>query len=410
MAHKDEHFKNPLNRSGGVIMTKAEARESMKNLQAQAVALEPTALIELFEIDLSNILSPDKIKKRQKFNELNLLMGGTLVDDPFSSSISIFRFHNNVKLIKRDLWFQGNRYKAFPCKAEGFETNSTGPAASPKLSFGSRPEALSRFAVLKELLKDLDDLVGAKVTRLKTFSKFLDYQNWYQLDSDGNPDLTKRLYQDIPSEITPDENAFFPPDLFFIEKKSYEDKKSMQFELSSYVNFEGLQLPQRIFNMKRCTWHYRSAGCTYEYQFRAQAEGWINAHEHFEGTHLPKHAPPIATENDELISEISPGYNPISANTPHKWSPNTVYFKDDIVFIVHDKKSFYFVAKHDVPQNTPPPNYDHWVADQCSKTFNGCRLRWGVSSTPVQMDANHPKKGILPFGAFPSITREGGRS
>ena len=36
-----------------------------------------------------------------KFNELNLLMGGTLVDDPFSSSISIFRFHNNVKLIKQ---------------------------------------------------------------------------------------------------------------------------------------------------------------------------------------------------------------------------------------------------------------------------------------------------------------------
>ena len=89
-------FVNNKNDSGGVVSTVGDAQNSIKKLHGEAANLEPTALIELFEVDLSDILSPDRLEKREKFNQLNVLAGGTLVTDPTNAEISVFRFHNNI--------------------------------------------------------------------------------------------------------------------------------------------------------------------------------------------------------------------------------------------------------------------------------------------------------------------------
>lgn len=389
-------FKNNSNNSGGKIVSVNEAQTSIKRLHGEAAKLEPTALIELFEVDLSDILTPDRLEKREKFNQLNVLAGGTLVTDPTSAEISVFRFHNNIKLIKRDIWFQGNRYFPFPCKAEGFEVNANGTAATPKITFGSRPDGSTRFAILKELLKDLDDLTGARVNRIRTFAKFLDSKNWYN-------DSGERLYEDIPKDIAPDESAFFPPDVYYIDKKSYEDKTSLQFQLASYVNFEGMKLPRRIFNVNRCPWTYRGAGCFYEYKDTAfNLKMTQTTVDPFYKSDLPDKAPPVATENNELIQDIIPGYNPNTCNTPVQWGQGVEYVDKAVVFIVHKDKRYYFVAKKSVPANTPPPSSEYWLADQCSKTLEGCKSRW---ASEVKL-ANNPFNGALPFGGFPAITRQ----
>jgi lambda family phage minor tail protein L len=389
-------FKNSSNDSGGIISTVGGAQNSIKKLHGEAAKLEPTALIELFEVDLSDILTPDRLEKREKFNQLNVLAGGSLVTDPASSAISVFRFHNNIKLIKRDIWFQGNRYFPFPCKAEGFEVNANGTAATPKITFGSRPDGSTRFAILKELLKDLDDLAGARVNRIRTFAKFLDSKNWY----DDNGD---RLYEDIPKDIAPDEGAFFPPDVYYVDKKSYEDKTGLQFQLASYVNFEGMKLPRRIFNQNRCPWTYRGAGCCYEYESTATT---LNLNktpiDAFYKAELPQKAPPVATENNELIQNIIPGYSPNTCNTPVMWNQGTEYVNKAVVYIAHKDKRYYFVAKKSVPANTPPPNDEYWVADQCSKTLEGCKNRW---ASEVSLP-DSPYNGAIPFGGFPAITRQ----
>jgi len=51
---------------------------------------------------------------------------------------------------------------------------------------------------------------------------------------------------------------------------------------------------------------------------------------------------------------------------------------------------FYFCIKNHASSMTKYPtlNKEHWVADQCSRTLNGCKLRFG-------------NKGYLPFGGFP---------
>ena len=389
-------FVNNKNDSGGVVSSVLDAQNSIRKLHGEAAKLEPTALIELFEVDLSDILTPDRLEKREKFNQLNVLAGGTLVTDPTSAEISVFRFHNNIKLIKRDIWFQGNRYFPFPCKAEGFEVNSNGTAATPKITFGSRADGSNRFAILKELLKDLDDLVGARVNRIRTFSKFLDSKNWY--DDSGD-----RLYEDIPKDIAPDEGAFFPPDVYYIDRKGFEDKTAIEFQLASYVNFEGMMLPRRIFNENRCPWTYRGHGCSYEYEGRAdELELNQNPLDIFYKTDLPEKAPPVATENNELIQDIIPGYNPNTCNTPVLWQQNLAFVEKGVVYIVHKDKRYYFVAKKAVPANTPPPNTEYWIADQCSKTLAGCKSRW---DSEVDLPKS-PYNGALPFGGFPAITRK----
>ena len=60
-------FVNNKNDSGGVVSNVLDAQNSIRKLHGEAAKLEPTALIELFEVDLSDILTPDRLEKREKF-------------------------------------------------------------------------------------------------------------------------------------------------------------------------------------------------------------------------------------------------------------------------------------------------------------------------------------------------------
>jgi len=400
-----EEFVNPENDSGGAVISKSQARTAMKNLQAEAVSLSPSALLELFEIDLTPILTPDKLMDRQTFNTLNLFLGGSLEVDVKNPDINLFRYHNNLKLISKDIWFQGKQYKAVPIKAEGFEVNSNGVAATPKITMGvSEEKSPPQFSIFKQLIRDLNDLVGARVNRIRTFAKFLDYKNWYELNGDGTPNLNKRLYEDIPKDIAPDEGSYFPPDVYYIDKKSFEDKMSLQFELASFINFEEIKIPQRIFNMNRCPWTYRGEGCTYEYVSVARGQRQGEPYQKFHNTLLPTNAPPIATENNETISSIIEGYVPATTNTPVPWEPNLKYPKLSAVYLTHNKINYYYIAQTDVPENQPPPDKTYWVGDVCAKNLSACKLRWDkILNHGLQ---GSPYGDALPFGGFPAIKRQ----
>ena len=83
------------------------------------------------------------------------------------------------------------------------------------------------------------------------------------------------------------------------------------------------------------------------------------------------------------------------------WEQNKSYVDKAVVYIVHKDKRYYFVAKKSVPANTPPPNDEYWVADKCSKTLAGCKVRW---DSEVNLPKS-PYNGALPFGGFPAITK-----
>lgn len=62
---------------------------------------------------------------------------------------------------------------------------------------------------------------------------------------------------------TADPTKEFTPELWFIERKSGESFESVEFELSSALNFQGVNLPRRQIIANQCPFAYRGALCGY---------------------------------------------------------------------------------------------------------------------------------------------------
>lgn len=128
--------------------------------------------------------------------------------------------------------FQGVPYDPWRMEATGFElSGSTSP--TPKLKM----ENVTGF--IGALCDAFGDLVGCKVTRKKTLAKYLD----------GRP------------EANPNEE--FPPEIWFVEQKTAENMEYVEFELSSALDFQGVELPRRQIIQNYCPWRYRGAECGY---------------------------------------------------------------------------------------------------------------------------------------------------
>lgn len=169
-------------------------------------SLEPGALVELFEVDCTGI-------------------GGDML-----------RFHGHLQSVS--IFWQGNEYKPWPIQAAGFEHTSDAQQPEPTLTVGNVNGTISALCVF------LADMVGARVTRHRTLSKYLDAVNF----SNGNP--------------TADPGEEMAPELWYIEQKTSETNVQVEFTLSSALDFGGQQLPARQI-ASGCQWKYRDPDCGY---------------------------------------------------------------------------------------------------------------------------------------------------
>jgi lambda family phage minor tail protein L len=123
--------------------------------------------------------------------------------------------------------WRGNVYMPAPFEGTGFETNGRSALPTPTIRIGSSRE-------LTALLRRFGDCVGMKVTRWRTFSKYLD----------GQPQA--------------DPNAHFPPDVFLISRKVSQNKVNTEWELAAEMDQQGKRLPARLILRDACTWRYRA--------------------------------------------------------------------------------------------------------------------------------------------------------
>lgn len=344
-------------------MDKLTAQQSIKQLYSEAFALNPSALIQLFEIDISQI----------GFNR-----GVISQNEITSQNNTIFRFHNNVKLTHSSIFWQNNEYVAAPIMAEDFEIKGRGTLPTPKLSLTVSDDGIPTLSRLKDRILQLGDLVGAKVTRIRTFAKFLDATNFYG----GN----------VPNGYFPNPNAEFPRDVFYIDSKSKEDKSSIVFELGSVLDVQGQKLPGRLVVCNTCPFNYRGHGCMYEYNSRRivdeHGETWESS--------LLSAAPPVANEFNEVFSTLLSGITLIDKGA---YSYDKLYNSGDYVYVTHNNINYYFVG-NGVNISASPPNKQYWIADQCSKNIRGCELRYALGGS-----AAGTTLGNLPYGGFLSVTR-----
>src|SRR3990167_1717780 len=362
-------------------MTSSQAKLAMTNFNGEIFSITPTSLVTMFEIDATNQVLDKRI------------LGQALASN---ENQRIFRFHNSVSLIKKNIIWSGNdgvkrTYYAAPISAEGFEMNAKGTLPTPKLSISVSDEGIPVLAILKSHLIKIGDLAGAKVTRIRTMSKFLDPENFV-----GN------------SNSNYDYNAEFSRDIFYIDRKSLENKYVIEFQLASLLDIEDVKLPARLVLSDKCTHTYRGEGCLY-------CPGALSDSEiHGPAGNLPLLPVPVATENDEKIIDILNGGTNAESNNwlPHfrgLWTPNAQYWRGNYVYIMRDKIPYYFVAKNFLDNGTAgPPNDLYWLEDKCSKTIRGCKFRWGAGAPVYRNPDGYTGpfcRSRLPFGGFPSVNK-----
>ena len=112
-------------------------------IRADIQSLAPTALLDLFVLDTTN------------------LPGG-----------SVMRFHAGTNSLSEPVVWQGQTYEPMPIEAEGFDVTAKGALPRPKLRVANTNGFLSAS------VKSFNDFVGCKVTRKRTFAKYLDAANF----------------------------------------------------------------------------------------------------------------------------------------------------------------------------------------------------------------------------------------
>lgn len=179
-------------------------------IQEQLYKLEPSAIIELFQLQLTAAVNG---------------VDATLY------------YHAGTNGLSNNIVFGGLAYIATPIEVDGFEMTTKGTLPRPSMRIANANSAISALLVLYKPLQ-------AKVTRIRTCKKFLDGVNF----AGGNP--------------TADPTAKFEDEIWYIDRVAEESPQLVEFELTSKLDLTNLALPRRQV-LEHCPWKYRGAECGY---------------------------------------------------------------------------------------------------------------------------------------------------
>ena len=166
--------------------------------------INPSAIIELFTLTLDNTLH-----------------GAT----------TVYRFHagTNLNANGKIVW-DGNDYLRFPIEATGF-AYQRGQLPRPTLTVSNMgTPSISAILLTVNQTTAGNDLTGAKVVRIRTMARFLDAANF---SGATNP------------FGTPDPNAEFPQEIYYVDRKSAENREIVSWELAAVFDLAGIRSPKR---------------------------------------------------------------------------------------------------------------------------------------------------------------------
>lgn len=145
-----------------------QALEAQRSINSHIHEIEPTTPVFLYEIDLNEI-KPATISYPNR--------SGPVKD-------GVIRIHNDFNLFNINrgiIKWRGNLYFPFPVYGEQFDITSNGTIPTPKVKFSSQfldDEFNSFYKYIRMQIQELKDIVGSKVTRRKTFVRYLNPDNF----------------------------------------------------------------------------------------------------------------------------------------------------------------------------------------------------------------------------------------
>ena len=209
--------------------------EAFEPLAEELLKLAPTAIIDLFEV------------------ELTLAVNGVN---------ETLRYHAGKNGLTEDLKFNGNTYSAVPVEIDGFEFSAKGTLPRPTMRVANVNNAISNIIALYEPL-------AAKVRRIRTFAKFIDTTNFsagslFAPDQDVEDVL---VTEGSDSFIMETFNDTADPDAkivetWYIDRIASENQQFVEFELAPKLDLTNVALPRRTVE-EFCPWKYRKAECGY---------------------------------------------------------------------------------------------------------------------------------------------------
>ena len=189
------------------------------------------------------------VSELQKINPSNIVELFQLqLDTTIHGANTTYYFHNGVSENNNgNLIFDDVEYTRMPIEASGFELNGK-QLPRPKLRISN---ILGTFTTI--LLTLPQGLEGAKVTRIRTLERYIDHINFdigdilledesAILEEDGS--LISQELSDNPHG-TPDPTATFPDEVYYIDRKSTENRDIIEFELAASFDLQGVRLPKR---------------------------------------------------------------------------------------------------------------------------------------------------------------------
>lgn len=180
------------------------------SISTEIQSLSPSALVELFQLDL------DK-------------QGGPII-----------YFHNGVNELGNDVVFQGTTYSRIPILGEGFDKSSQGAIPRPRVRISNIEGVMAATA------REYGWFAGCKLIRKRTFARFLDAVNF---PGGTNPEA--------------DPNQEMMEEVWFVDRKAEENGSFIEFELASSMDMEGVKVPRRQIIQNTCPWIYRGGECGY---------------------------------------------------------------------------------------------------------------------------------------------------
>jgi len=175
--------------------------------------------------------------------DVQKLAAGSVIDlfevDATAIGGSLLRWVNDANKLQSDVVWQTNVYSRFPVEAKGFSRSGRGTQPRPTIKVSNVG------GIVGAIVRDNEDLVGAKVTRRRTFVKYLDAANF----SGGNAQA--------------DPNVSFVDEIYYVDRKASENGIFIEFELASAMDLTNVKLPKRQVTQNVCAWQYRSAECSY---------------------------------------------------------------------------------------------------------------------------------------------------
>ena len=166
--------------------------------------INPSAIIELFTLTLDNTLH---------------------------GANTVYRFHagTNLNANGKIVW-AGNDYLRFPVQATGF-AYQRGQLPRPTLTVSNMGSpSISAILLTVNQTTAGNDLTGAKVVRIRTMARFIDAANF---SGATNP------------FGTPDNTAEFPQEIYYIDRKSAENREVVSWELAAVFDLAGIRSPKR---------------------------------------------------------------------------------------------------------------------------------------------------------------------